>query len=81
MSEPLVIEVCEREMDYHWGYVTGDDGKAKYVKLPKYHAQVKDHPEYGWSAGVTRDEAIGCLIRNHPEKWGINIDYLGKLFR
>jgi len=66
------IEVCERLMDY-W---TDEKG----IRRPKFHAQIKGQPGY-WGCGQTRSDAIGELMRNHPGKFGINIENLGKLPR
>lgn len=68
----VTIEVCERLMDY-W---VGSDG----VKRPKYHAQIKDNPGF-WGCGKNCDEAVGSLIRSHPEKFSIEMVQLDKLPR
>ena len=67
-SEPIIIEICERSMDRTW------DNK------PKYHAQIKGMGGY-WGCGITREDAIGALIMNHPEKFNIELKHLGKLGR
>ncbi len=64
----MKIEICERLMDRTW------DGK------PKYHAQIEGSPGF-WAAGTSPDDAIGNLIRCHPEKFGLEIEFLGKLAR
>lgn len=38
-----------------------------------YHAGIQDETGY-WGRGLTSSEAIGDLIRSHPEKFGIKID-------
>lgn len=68
----IEIEVSERLMDY-W---TDHNGQRQ----PKYHAQVKDTPGY-WACGRSPDEAIGDLMRSHPERFGVKITQLGKLPR
>lgn len=66
------IETSERLMDY-W---TDDKG----VRHPKFHAQIKGEPGY-WACGRTQDEAVGDLIRSHPERFGLELQFLGKLAR
>jgi hypothetical protein len=76
----IVIEVCERSMDYH--LAPAFNATRQFVGMerrPKYHAQVKG--KTFWGAGTTRDEAIGSLVRNHPEVFGVAVEYLGKLDR
>lgn len=75
------IEVCERLMDYRQVPVWNESIK-QYVleRRPKYHAQIKDEPGY-WGCGDSRDDAIGSLVRSHPERFGIKITHLGKLPR
>lgn len=63
------IEVSERLMDY-W---TDDAG----LRHPKYHAQIKGLPGR-WGSGKSWDEAVGDLIRSHPEQFGVTVAYLGK---
>ena len=80
-TEPLVIEVCERLMDYCMvPLVNPMKGTYQMVREPKYHAKVKGGPG-PWGAGRNRDEAIGSLVRSHPELFGATVDYLGKLPR
>lgn len=81
MADPVEIEVCERLMDYCHVTVADERGRAVQERRPKYHAQIKDQPGY-WACGQDRDEAIGNLVRCHPEKFGVKITYLeGKLAR
>ena len=63
------IEVCERLMDHQ------PDGS------PKFHACVKGNLSI-WDCGNTRSEAIGNLVKSHPEYFQINsIEDLGKQTR
>lgn len=59
----IEIEVCERMFDHTW------DGK------PKYHAQIKGRPGV-WAASESIDNAIGDLIKCHPEHFGISVTIL-----
>jgi hypothetical protein len=69
----MTIEVGERLMD-HWRDCNGQE-------RPKYHAQIQGEPGF-WAAGRTANEAIGDLIRCHPERFGVTIDHLeGKITR
>lgn len=69
----IEIEICERLMDY-W---IDDEGQRR----PKYHAQVKNEPHI-WACARNTVDAIGQLIRKHPDRFGIEITYLeGKLPR
>lgn len=75
------IEVCERLMDHHYVTVADENGQAKSEERPKYHAQIQGEPGL-WSCGVSPDDAIGNLVRTHPEKFGIKLTFLkGKLPR
>ncbi len=50
-------------------------------EFPRYHAQIAGRPGV-WAAGNSIDDAIGNLIRCHPEQFGIEINFLnGKLPR
>ncbi|MDE2107071.1 MAG: hypothetical protein KGL39_58230 [Patescibacteria group bacterium] len=59
---PIVIELCKRSMDRN------PDGS------PKWHAQIAGRPGL-WSAGRYPAEAIGELIRCHPEQFNIALEY------
>jgi len=72
MSDPVKIEVCRRAMDYFYDS-SGDP-------QPKYHAQIKGCPGL-WAAGFSIDDAIGNLVRCHPERFGVSIDYLEAVSR
>lgn len=87
MPKNIVIEVCERLGDHRLvpkrddkGHIVVERDFVPHVQAPKYHAQIKDKPGI-WAAGNSRDEAIGDLIRCHPEEFGITIEALGPLFR
>jgi len=69
------IEVCQRLMDRR--HVPEFDGKGGYrmVEAPKYHAQIKDRSGV-WAAGDNIDDAIGNLIRHHPEEFGVKVTLL-----
>lgn len=41
------------------------------------HACLKDHPEI-WGCGRGPAEAIGEVIRSHPERFGLAIEYPGE---
>ena len=71
----IEIEVNTRMNDWWMDYTGG-----KGVEYPKYYARVKGKPGV-WAAGKSQDEAIGDLIRCHPEHFGVNVKYLGKLAR
>lgn len=68
----IEIEVCERLND-SW---IDKDGNRQ----PKYHAQLKDHPGM-WGCGRSPQSAIGSLIMNDPERFGLKLTELGKLPR
>ena len=68
----MKIEVSERLMDY-W-----IDEKGQ--RQPKFHAQIEGKPGI-WSAGRSLDDAVGNLIRTHPEQFGVTIAFLGKSAR
>lgn len=55
---PVRIEVCQWAGDWQPG---GE---------PKYHAQISGSPGM-WAAGLSADEAVGNLIRTHPEAVGV----------
>ncbi len=83
----LTIEICERVMDHHYvpardsdGYIIVEGKCVKLVQAPKYHASIKEKPGH-WGCGTSRDEALGSLIGNCPEVFGITIEHLGKLPR
>lgn len=40
-----------------------------------YHAQIKDRPEI-WAAGDDVDEAVGNLVRYHPEQFDIELEFI-----
>jgi len=74
------IEIVERLCDHGHDYVMDDAGTVKYVQVPSYHASVSGTNH--WARGLTRDEAIGSLIRNCPELFGIKLEFIpGKLPR
>lgn len=54
--------------------------KGYLVRKPKYYVRIKDSPGH-WSAGRSRAEAIGELIRTHGEAFGIKVSDLGVLAR
>ncbi len=56
------VEVCHRLMDRK------SDGQ------PKYHASIRGMK--AWAAGNTPNEAIGDLVRCHPELFGVKVEYL-----
>lgn len=60
------IEVCQRAGDWQPG------------GAPKYHAQVAGKPGL-WAAGLSADDAVGNLVRTHPEAFGVRIVRLGGL--
>jgi hypothetical protein len=68
----IQVEICER-----WGdYWTDLAGRMR----PMFHAQVQGEPGI-WSCGTSRAEAIGELIRSHPERFAVGIEYIGKQAR
>jgi hypothetical protein len=81
----MKIEVCERMADFRLvpqrdeqGRIVVQRGIVPHVHGPKYHAQIEPGL---WACGDTADDAIGNLIRTHPEKFGVTIEFLGKLPR
>ena len=66
------IEVCERLADY-WIDESGE-------KMPKFHAQIKGEAGV-WACGRSIDDAIGNLVRYAPERFSVDLSYLGKLHR
>lgn len=72
MPEDIVIEVSERLMDYWIDHVG--------QRHPTYRAQIKGAHSH-WAAGQSPDEAVGDLVRSHPERFGVKIEWLGKLPR
>lgn len=71
----IEIEICERAGD--WCLVP-EFRNSKFIGMkeaPKYHAQIKGEPGY-WSAGRSIDEAIGDLIKTHPERFKVTIRML-----
>ena len=73
VESQVEIEVCQRLGDWGFDYTT-------QRQTPKYHAQIKGVSGY-WASGDTIDEAVGNLIRTHPEKFGVKLAFLGKLYR
>lgn len=73
----MTIEVCERLMDACHVVIALPDGRAATERRPKYHAQIAGQPGY-WGCGESRDEAIGRLIRAHPQLFGLAIEHLGR---
>lgn len=69
------IEICERLMDNWTDYSSGEG-----VQRPKYHAQIKNQPGT-WGCGINPYEAVGNLVYNHPEMFGAEMNFLGKLPR
>lgn len=72
MAAAIVIEVCERPMDHGTRVVADKDGKAIQERCPAYQAHIKSAPGT-WDRGLSREEAIGNLIRSHPELFGVQI--------
>lgn len=54
-----------------WITWTGQDGREH----PSFGAQLKDHPEI-WGHGKNPDEAVGSVIRSHPELFGLEVVFL-----
>jgi hypothetical protein len=75
------IEVSERLGDRWYDAEVNDRGTSfRMVERPKYHAQIKDRPDV-WAAGISIDDAIGNLVRTHPDQFGIEIEFMGKQSR
>lgn len=87
-GKTIELEVSERLMDGWYGPATDPNtgevllhhGKGYLVRKPKYYVRIKDSPGH-WSAGRSRAEAIGELIRTHGEAFGIKVSDLGVLAR
>ncbi len=82
----IIIEVSERTMDWHitpkmgWdGRIIVENGRVIMDQKPNYYARIKDTTY--WSSGRTFNDAIGDLIRTHPEQFGIEVQDLGRLPR
>ena len=70
LEQKLVqIDVCQRISDF---WIDEQGGHR-----PKYHAQIKNRSEI-WGCGKSSYEAIGNLVSNHPEKFGIDIRFLAR---
>jgi hypothetical protein len=69
------IEVCERIADPRTVWERNPDGKLIQIKRPNYHASIKGTGY--WGQGRSPDEAIGDLLRSHPEKFNVHITILG----
>lgn len=67
MAERIEIQVAKRATDYWTDYTANHP-----VRMPKFHAQIADNPGY-WGEGKTIDEAIGSLIRSHPNRFNLTI--------
>jgi hypothetical protein len=76
----IEIEVCERLMDHRIVPVIVEDRVTHLRSAPKYHAQIKGQPGV-WACGISWDDAIGNLVRYHPEEFGVTITDLGKQAR
>lgn len=74
---PIIIELCERTMDRHYATVADANGQAVQEPRPNYHAQVQGQPGI-WAAGRTPQEALGDLVRCHPEVFGVQFVEVGK---
>lgn len=72
MKTPLDIEVCKRSAD-NW---RDSEGKEH----PKFHAQLKDKSSI-WACGQSIDDAIGNLVRCHPDHFNCSISYLEDVSR
>lgn len=72
-STVVEVEICQRLGDWGFDYQT-------QRPTPKYHAQIKDKGGY-WGCGHSIDEAVGSLMRSHPEQFGLQFNWLGKLYR
>lgn len=72
-SQNIEVEICQRLGDWGFDYTT-------QKTTPKYHAQIKSAGGF-WGCGNSMDEAVGSLIRNHPEKFGLTFTWLGKQHR
>ena len=79
-KKKVVIEVCERLMDYALEPELKRDRCVGMKRVPKFHAQIKREPGF-WGCGKSHDEAVGSLIRAHPEYFGMKVKDLGKLPR
>jgi hypothetical protein len=77
-KKPTTIEVCQRLMDHHLVPQFKNGKFIQMVEAPKYHAKLATG---AWAAGVSIDDAIGSLVRCHPEAFGVQIKFLGKLPR
>lgn len=75
-----VIEVCERANDFWYGLDYDEDGNPVHMLKKKYHAQIKDHPDF-WGQGASPAEAIGDLILSHKDNLGLDLVSLGVLPR
>jgi len=67
-DEKIEIEVCERSKD------DGKGGRSLFLKqhTAAYHAQIASVPGF-WGCGNSPDEAIGNLIKTHPEMFGLEL--------
>lgn len=73
--KPITVEVCERLCDHHLVPEFKDGQYVRHVEAPKYHACLAGDTST-WAAGTSPDEAIGDLVRCHPDTFGINVTYL-----
>lgn len=83
----MIIEVCERLRDFCLvpkrdgdGRIIVSHGAVEMEQVPKYCARIAGRTGV-WADGTTRDEAVGNLIRTHPEKFGIKLNFLEKQAR
>ncbi len=64
MTPPLTITIRRRsDRGTIFGRPWGDD----------WHASIADRPGL-WDCGRSRAEALGNLVRSHPEEFGVVID-------
>lgn len=77
LRQQVVIEVCERMGDHRYVPNIVDGQFLGMEPAPTYHACVAGQPGL-WAAGYSSDDAIGNLIRTHPEAFGITLQYLGR---
>ena len=77
----VVIEVCERAGDFYTRVEWVDEATGyREIQRPRFRALIRGTTGQ-WSAGDNRDEAVGNLVRCHPELFGVEIEQLGKLER
>jgi hypothetical protein len=74
----VTCPACDTETPvYPHDLAPSETARTKVVvtrRLSDYHAAIEGTKGRKWGCGKTIDEAVGALVRNHPEAFWTSVD-------